>query len=74
MTERQIESIRKKIKKNRAVLAAEKRKFGCYDDSHGRRYLIALLYTMIKDYKGALKYFNWFDKEFPDDTGFPDGG
>ena len=29
-------------------------------------------YLKIQDYSGALKYFNWFHKTFPDDTGYPD--
>ena len=47
-------------------------KFGCYDDSRGIRYLPPQYYIKIRDYEGGLKYGNWFDKNFPDDTGFPD--
>ena len=72
MTPRQIEKIKKQIKSERAFLSAEKRKFGGYFDNRGRRYIIAELYTEIKDYKGVLRYYNWFNKEFPDDTGFPE--
>jgi hypothetical protein len=71
MTEKQIEKIKKKIKFYRARLAAEKRMFGDYDDSAGLRYIIPELYFQIRDYKGALVYFRWFSKAFPDDTGFP---
>jgi hypothetical protein len=71
MTERQIERIKKTIKFYRARLAAEKRMHGDYDDSSGLRYIIAELYFQIMDYKGALVYFRWFSKAFPDDTGFP---
>ena len=72
MTEKQIENIKKKIKSHRAKLTGEKRKFGWYDDSYGRRYVIAELYIKIQDHKGALRYFNWFEKEFKEDIGFPD--
>lgn len=72
MTEKQIEKIKKKIRKHRAFLRAEKRKLGWYDDSYGKRYIIGMLYIQIEDYKSALRYFNWFDKEFSDDVGFPD--
>ena len=72
MTPRQIEKIKKQIKSERAFLSAEKRKFGDYFDNRGRRYIIAELYTDIKDYKGVLRYYNWFNKEFPDDIGFPE--
>lgn len=44
MTEKQIERLKQKIKKERAALSAEKRKFGWFDDSYGRRYYIADLY------------------------------
>ena len=71
MTERQIENIKKTIKFYRARLAAEKRMFGDYDDSPGLRYIIPELYLKIRDYKGAMVYFRWFSKAFPDDTGYP---
>jgi hypothetical protein len=71
MTEKQIERIKKTIKFYRARLTAEKRIHGDYDDSAGLRYVIPELYFQIRDYKGALVYFRWFSKAFPDDTGFP---
>ena len=71
MTEKQIEKIKKTIKFYRARLAAEKRMHGDYDDSAGLRYRIPELYFRIRDYKGALVYFRWFSKAFPDDIGFP---
>jgi hypothetical protein len=71
MTEKQIEKIRLSIKKHRAALTAEKRKFGGFDDSGGRRYYISDLYMRIADYKGAITYKKWFDKNFPDDIGGP---
>jgi hypothetical protein len=71
MTEKQIEKVRLSIKTHRAALAAEKRKFGGFDDSAGRRYYISDLYIKISDYKGAITYKKWFDKNFPDDSGGP---
>ena len=71
MTEKQIEKIRLSIKKHRAALSAEKRLYGGFDDSAGRRYYIADLYMRIADYKGAITYKKWFDKNFPDDIGGP---
>jgi hypothetical protein len=53
------------------MLAAEKRKFGAYDDSRGLRYLPPGYYLEIGDYTGGLTYLKWFDKSFPDDSGFP---
>jgi tetratricopeptide (TPR) repeat protein len=71
MTEKQIERIKKSIKFYWARLAAEKRMHGDYNDSAGLRYIIPELYFQIGNYKGALVYFRWFAKAFPDDTGFP---
>ena len=72
MTEKQIEKIKKRIRSYRAKLTAEKRKYGWYDDSRGIRYLIPELYVQLQDFKGALRYYKWFDKEFSDDIGFPE--
>jgi hypothetical protein len=72
MTDKQIEKIKKQIRSLRAKLSAEKRKHGWYDDSRGYRFIIPDLYLQIEDYKGALRYFNWFEKEFEMDSGFPD--
>lgn len=69
MTEKQIDKIRLSIKKHRAALAAEKRIHGGFDDSAGRRYYISDLYIKIADYKGAITYKKWYDKNFPDDIG-----
>ncbi|MCK9304296.1 MAG: hypothetical protein M0P27_02735 [Bacteroidales bacterium] len=71
MTEKQIEKIKLSIKKHRAALTAEKRKYGGFDDSVGRRYYISDLYMQIEDYQGAITYKKWFDKNFPDDIGGP---
>jgi hypothetical protein len=71
MTEKQIDRIKKTIKFYRTRLAAEKRMHGDYDDSAGLRYIIPELHFQIRDYKGALVYFRWLSKAFPDDNGFP---
>jgi hypothetical protein len=72
MTPKQLERLHTKIKSIRATLAAEKRKFGAYDDSRGLRYLPPSLYIKMQDYKGALTYLRWFQQNFPDDSGYPD--
>lgn len=71
MTPNQIERIQNKIKKIKRVLASEKKLLGCYDDSRGLRYLPPTLYIQLQDYKGAMRYFNWFNKNFNDDVGYP---
>ncbi|MFN7831962.1 MAG: hypothetical protein ACK5Q2_08250 [Bacteroidota bacterium] len=73
MTPRQQESIKNKIAKIKAALAADKRRWGgFYDDSRGLRYLPPSLYIKLGDYTGGLRYLTWFRKNFKDDRGFPD--
>jgi len=72
MTEKQIEKLRLKIKKIKSTLASEKRKFGTYDDSRGLRYMPTQYYIKLNDWSEGLKYVKWFQKNFPDDCGFPD--
>lgn len=68
MTEKQIERIRTKIIRVRRALAADKKRWGgYYDDSGGLRYIAPSLYLKIRDFKGAMTYFRWFAKNFPDD-------
>lgn len=72
MTPKQIETRKKKIAEIKRILAAEKRKYGGYDDSRGRRYLPLRYFIEIQDYVGGYKYLQWFYKNFPDDVGLPD--
>ncbi|GAB2562202.1 hypothetical protein [Spirosoma aerophilum] len=72
MTPKQIQRLEKKIADIKRALAAEKRKFGGYDDSRGLRYLPTRYYLQLGDYKGGVTYTRWFAKTFPDDIGFPD--
>ena len=63
--ERDLENIKKS-------LAAEKRKWGAWDDSRGLRYLPPELYIKSEGWTAGLKYLKWFDKNFPDDIGMPE--
>ena len=72
MTPKQIERAKKKIADIKRTLAAEKRKFGCYDDGRGLRYLPTKYFIQLSDFSGGLSYLKWFDKNFPDDSGFPE--
>lgn len=73
MTEKQQERIRLKIKRIKSELAADKKRWsGYYDDSRGLRYLPLEYYIKLKDYSGGKRYINWFYKNFPDDSGFPE--
>lgn len=72
MTVKQKERIQLKIARIKKELAADKKRWGgYYDDSRGLRYLPPELYLKIQDYDGAQRYFNWFYKNFPDDSGYP---
>lgn len=53
------------------ALVSEKRRFGAFDDSGGKRYRIGPLFALAGDLKEALAQFKWFDKQFPDDIGEP---
>lgn len=63
---------RSKHKQIRYTLALEKREFGVYDDSRGLRYLPLKYYLKIEDYRGGLNYTRWYQKNSPDDIGFPE--
>ena len=72
MTQKQADQLYKKIADIKRILAAEKRKFGCHDDSRGLRYNPVRYYTQLGDFKGGLTYLRWFHKNFTDDASFPD--
>lgn len=72
MTEKQIDRIKLKIDKYKKALLLDKKQWGgWYRDGQGIRYLIPALYIQISDFKGAMRYFNWFNKNFPDDSCYP---
>lgn len=64
--------IEKDLEQIKKLLAADKRKWGAWDDSRGLRYLSPGLYIQLEDWAGGLKYLKWFEKNFPDDIGMPD--
>ena len=57
MAPKQIEKIQNKIAKIKRALAADKRQWGCYDDSRGLRYLPPALYLKLQDYRGGNEVF-----------------
>ncbi|GGW60692.1 hypothetical protein DFQ11_102654 [Winogradskyella epiphytica] len=70
MTDKQINRTKAKITKIKKALAAEKKHWGgFYHDGGGLRYAQPQLYIQIQDFTGALRYFNWFEKNFPEDPG-----
>jgi hypothetical protein len=73
MTPKQEERIKNKIKKVKAALSADKKRWGGqYHDGQGLRYYPPQLYIELNDFTGGLRYFNWFNKNFSDDSGYPD--
>jgi hypothetical protein len=73
MTPKQVERVKNKIKKIKAALSADKKHWGGhYHDGQGLRYIPPQLYIQINDFSGGLRYFNWFDKNFSDDSCYPD--
>lgn len=72
MTEIQIKRIKTRIEKYKKALADDKKRWGGeHHDGRGIRYEITSEYIKLKDYKGGLRYLNWFRKYFPDDAGYP---
>jgi len=72
MTPKQIERVKIKITKIKKALAADKKHWGGHHhDGQGLRYLPPEQYLKIQDYTGALRYFNWFNKNFSDDSCYP---
>ena len=72
MTDKQTERVKAKIEKYKHALAADKKYWGGqHHDGQGIRYIIPEQFIKIIDYKGGLRYLNWFEKNFPDDIGYP---
>lgn len=63
--------IRSKITRIKSSLRKEKKYYGFIRDGGGKRYLLGPLYLMLGDINGAIESFEWFDKEFSDDSGDP---
>ena len=64
-------SIRARIRRYERKLQQERRELGCYHDGAGKRYFIGPLYLLMGDLAGAVRSFQWFDQEFPDDSDDP---
>lgn len=53
------------------ALKAERRRFGGFDDSGGKRYRIGPLFMQAGALDEALDFYRAFDRWFPDDAGEP---
>lgn len=72
MNEKQVERIQLKIAKYKKALAIDKKRSGGqHHDGQGIRYVLTAEYLKLQDYKAGLRYLKWFDKNFPDDIGYP---
>lgn len=72
MTPKQEKILRNRIAQIRKKLAADKKHWGGFHhDGGGMRYKPPELFIKLTDYKGGLSYLKWFDKTFPDDSGYP---
>lgn len=63
--------IKERISRYERELRKEYEKFGDIGDGYGKRYLLGPLYLLLGDIAGALKSFEWYDENFPDDSGDP---
>ena len=63
--------LRARATRLKRALASEKRRYGGFDDSSGKRYRIGPLFALAGDLKEALAHYGWFEKQFPDDVGEP---
>lgn len=67
MRKHNTEAILEEVKRIKANLLKQKRKFGFIDDGRGMRYVIPAMLMEIMDLTEGERYYNWFKKEFPDD-------
>jgi hypothetical protein len=63
--------IKERIKRYEDDLHKEKKKYRFISDGSGKRYMIGPMYLLLGDISGAGKSFEWFEKEFSEDSGEP---
>ena len=62
---------RDRANRGRRALLREKEKNGYYGDGAGKRYRVASDYMLAGQNEKALEFLEWFETEFPDDSGEP---
>lgn len=72
MAQTEQQKIRSRLRSYERKLRQEKEKFGWYSDGAGKRYQIGPHYMLLGDNDGAVSAFEWFEREFDDDSGMPD--
>lgn len=71
LTERKKASLKNKIRSLQLALREDKRKWGGqFHDGRGIRYMAPAVYIELQDYKGGMRYVNWFNKHFKDDAAY----
>lgn len=65
------QKIRERIRRYENSLRKEFKMFDYISDGYGKRYLIGPMYLLVSDTAGAVKYFEWYEQQFPDDIGEP---
>jgi len=63
--------IRERAMRYRRSLLKEQSERGYINDGAGKRYLIGPLFVLSGDLEKATEYFEWYEKEFHDDSGEP---
>lgn len=63
--------IRERIGRYERALEKEFQRFGCYDDSHGKRFWLGTLYLILGDNDATLKHFGWYERVFHDQAAEP---
>ena len=68
-----VEKKRFRDRANRAArdLVKEKETWGCISDGSGKRYRVGVYLLLADELDKARAAFDWFDDEFPDDSGEP---
>lgn len=63
--------LKKRISSYKSSLDKEKKNYEYISDGSGKRYLLFYLYFVLNDLEKSEAYFEWYQKEFPDDSGEP---
>lgn len=64
-------SLKQRISGYKSSLNKEKREHGFISDGAGKRYTMFPLHLLLDDSKKSEQYIQWYESEFPDDSGEP---
>jgi hypothetical protein len=63
--------LKKRISSYKSSLSKEKKNYGYIRDGSGKRYVLFYLYFVLNDLAKSEANYEWYQKEFPDDSGEP---